>query len=406
MLIRIFFFLFPLYLFAAKVELGIDRFFKDGFEGLIRKKKIGIITNQTGVNSQLESTIQLFLSHEKDYQVLALFSPEHGLDGKGYAFEKIGNGKVRNLPVFSLHGDHRRPTKEMLQKIDILIYDIQDIGVRPYTYATTLYYVMEEAAKNKIAVIVLDRPNPMGGLTVDGPMLEDAFRSFIGYINVPYCHGMTIGELARYFNAEYKIGCKLEVVPMTGWKREMFYRSTGLQWIPTSPNIPEDDTPFFMATTGAIGELDLVNIGIGYTLPFKIVGAPWIEAEKFAASLNLQKLPGVIFIPFHYRPFYGSFKDKDCHGVKIQITDYTVYRPLTVQYFLLGILKSLYPKHVQTTLNATPPAKRDLFNKAVGGSTILSTLLTEKYSAWKLIDHQKSDREEFIHKRESYLIYK
>lgn len=402
---RIFLFFMPLYVFSAQVELGIDRFFKDGYESLIQKKKIGIITNQTGVNSQLETTIQIFLDHEKEYQIAALFCPEHGLDGKGYAWEKISHGTMKHLPVYSLHGTTRRPTKEMLKNLDVLIYDIQDIGVRSYTYATTLYYAMEEAAKCGITVIVLDRPNPMGGVVVDGPMLEEAFRSFIGYINVPYCHGMTIGELARYFNDEYKIGCKLEVVAMKGWKREMSFSNTGLTWIPTSPNIPEDDTPYYTATTGILGELELVNIGIGYTLPFKIVGAPWIDAEQFATALNQQKLPGVTFIPFHYRPFYGSCKGKDCHGVKINITDHNLYRPLTVQYYLIGLLKSLYPKHVMAKLNETPTAKRDLFNKANGTDSILKTLLQEKYSARKMAEYQKTEREQFIQKRDKYLIY-
>jgi len=172
----------------------------------------------------------------------------------------------------------------------------------------------------------------------------------LGYINVPYCHGMTVGELARFFNEEYKIRCNLHVIPMKGWKRHMTYQNTGLAWIPTSPYIPEPDTPFFYASTGILGSLGIVNIGIGYTLPFKVVGAPWIDADDFAAKLNAQKLPGVKFLPFHYQPYYGKFKGKHCEGVQIIITDPHRYRPLAVQYMLIGLLKSLYPSIFRESL--------------------------------------------------------
>lgn len=403
---KILIFFLPLTLLCAPVEVGLDRFFKDGFQKLLHKKKVGILTNQTGRSSSQESTVEIFLNEAKDYEVIALFAPEHGLEGQCYAWEKIKDSTYKKkLPVYSLHGTTRRPTKEMLAGIDVIIFDIQDIGTRSYTYGTTLYYLMEEAAKHKISVIVLDRPNPMSGDLVDGPMLETPFRSFIGYINVPYCHGMTLGELALFFNAEYKIQCDLKVVPMHGWKREMIYEKTGLQWIPTSPNIPESTTPFYAASTGILGELNLVNIGIGYTLPFKLVGAPWIHAEQFAHALNEQKIPGVYFLPFHYRPFYGSFKDKDCHGIKIQITDYSLYRPLTVQYHLIGILKTLYPKEFSTKLASIPQTQKDLFNKANGNSVMLNLIQNEKLITWKLISYQKEEREAFIAKRKQYLIY-
>jgi uncharacterized protein YbbC (DUF1343 family) len=240
---------------------------------------------------------------------------------------------------------------------------------------------------------------------VDGPMLEEKFRSFIGYINIPYCHGMTMGELALFFNTEYKVHCKLTVVPMKGWKREMTFKETGLAWIPTSPNIPEHDTPYFCATTGLLGELDLVNIGIGYTLPFKIVGAPWIHAEQFAAALNQQKIPGVTFTPIHYTPFYGSLKNIECHGVKIHITNLALYRPLIVQSFIIGLLKTLYPEKVTTKLKGLTEQKKDLFNKAHGSDAAYNFLLTEKFATWKLINHHKEERQSFLEKRNKYLIY-
>ncbi|MEN9653949.1 MAG: uncharacterized protein RL235_61, partial [Chlamydiota bacterium] len=269
----------------ANVFLGVDRFFSEYLDDL-RGKRVGLIINHTSVNRDLVSTYDLFVTKAPDVTIQALFAPEHGHRGVHYAGETVAGSSAPNLVIHSLHGKTRRPTPDMLKNLDCLIYDIQCTGVRAYTYPTTLFYAMEEAAKAGIEVIVFDRPNPINGMTIDGPMLEDAWRSFIGYINVPYCHGMTIGELALFFNSEYNIGCKLRIIPMEGWRRSMSYRDTGLAWIPPSPNVPEPDTPLFCPMTGLLGELHLTNIGIGFTLPFKIVGAPWISATEFAQKLN------------------------------------------------------------------------------------------------------------------------
>jgi len=407
------FFYTPCLLFGAvatvatgKVEVGVDRFFTEGYAELLSGKRVGILTNPSGVTATLQLTLELFFEKERGFQITAIFAPEHGLDGKSYAGESIENRFYKErIPIYSLHGKTRRPTKEMLQKVDVIVFDVQDIGVRSYTFASTLFYLMEEAAQANVSIIVLDRPNPLGGLLIDGPMLEEKFRSFIGYIDVPYCHGMTIGELARYFNAEYKINCTLEVVPMRGWKREMCFANTGLIWIPTSPQMPEATSPFFCATTGLLGELDLVNIGIGYTLPFKVVGAPWIDANRFAKTLNDQKLEGVLFTPIHYRPFFGSLRGTDCHGVQIHITDPLLYRPIKVQSFLLGILKSLYPARFEKLLHQAKEERRSMFYKACGSDKIFRILVQEKFISWKLFNFQKTERESFRIKREKYLLY-
>jgi len=389
-----------------KVQTGLDRFFKEGYYKELKGKKIGLITNQTGISASLQSTVALFLIHSQEYEVAAIFTPEHGLDGSAYAAEKTKNGLFKGkIHLYSLHGDNKRPTKEMLKGIDLLIYDIQDIGARSYTFATTLYYVLEEAAKNSIPVLVLDRPNPVNGTIVDGPMLSEAFRSFIGYINVPYCHGMTIGELARYFNEEYHVGCKLRVLELKGWSREMTFSDTGLPWVPTSPHIPESDTPIYYLTTGILGELGIVNIGVGYTLPFKIVGAPWIDAEQFASALNEQHIRGVHFLPFHYRPFYGSLKGIECHGVKICITDLSEYKPLTAQYFLIGLLKTLYPEKFLSQLATISDSSKNLFNKANGNDAMIKYISEERYISWKLIDYEKVERANFLKKRKTHLLY-
>ena len=397
----ILFFVFSFALSASPtVSAGVDVFFDDGHFTHLKEKRIGLLTNHTGVDSKMCSTFQRF---QKLTNLAALFSPEHGLKGQHYAWEPIGHGDELGIPVYSLHGDTRRPSSEMLKNIDVIIYDIQCTGVRAYTYPTTLFYMMEEAAKLGIEVVVLDRPNPINGVIIDGPMLEEKWRSYIGYINVPYCHGMTIGELAHFFNEEYQVGCKLKVIPMKGWDRTMSYRDTGLAWIPPSPNVPEPDTPLFCPSTGILGELGLLNIGIGYTLPFKVVGAPWIDAKSFAEKLNGQKLPGVHFQPYHFRPFWGLYKGLDCQGILIQITDTKIYKPLSVQFLLLGMLKSLYPD--QFAIQFSNASKKDLFCKANGTEKVFETLLKEKYPAWKLIEIHKSEREAFLEKRKKYLLY-
>ncbi|MBF8264078.1 MAG: ybbC [Parachlamydiales bacterium] len=346
--------------------------------------------------------IQLFLEHAPVLELAALFSPEHGLQGQQWAEEKVKNHKSGPLPIYSLHGETRRPSVEMLKDVDVLIYDIQCVGSRAYTYPTTLFYAMEEAAKLGKEVVVFDRPNPINGLTIDGPMLEERWRSFIGYVNVPYCHGMTIGELALFFNGEYKIGCKLKVISMRGWKRSMSYRDTGLAWIPPSPNIPEADTPFFYPSTGMISGLKLLNIGVGYTLPFKIVGAPWIDAKKYAQKLNEQKLAGVHFLPFYFKPFYGLYKSEDCQGVLIQMTDSLRYRPIAVQYVILGVLKSMYPKEFAQRLNKA--GSMQLFHQANGTEAVFQILTEEKYATWKLLEFQQEERKAFSVLRQKYLL--
>ena len=395
------FLLLPSLLVADKVELGVDRLFTKKYVHLVEKKRVGLITNQTGVNRELRLTADIL---KEKCQLVALFSPEHGLTGTARAFEKISGDQGKR--IYSLHGNTKRPTPEMLKGIDVLVYDIQEIGCRSYTYASTLFYAMEEAAKQKIPLVVLDRPNPMGGSVVDGPMLKNKWRSFLGYINIPYCHGMTIGELALFFNREYKIGCPLHVVPMKGWKRSMTFADTGLSWIPTSPYIPEADTPFFYASTGILGALSLTSIGIGYTLPFKVVGAPWINGDKFAAQLNDQKLPGVQFLPFAYRPFYGKFKNENCEGVKIVITNPQVFRPVSAQYMMIGILKSLYPAEFAERVKAVTPIQQEQFCKVNGTEEIFDILSQEKYIAWKLIGVDEKERSCFLKKREQYLLYK
>ncbi len=389
----------------CKVLLGVDRFFQENQWEKLKGKRIGLITNHTGVASDLSPTWQLFY-HHPEIKLVALFSPEHGFSGLQRAGEKVDTTSLQKIPVHSLYGKTRRPTKEMLQGVDVLVYDMQDIGCRSYTYISTLFMAMEEAAQDpKIPLIVLDRPNPLGGMIVEGPMLKPECRSFIGYINVPYRYGMTVGELATYFNEEYHIQCPLEVVRMTGWRREMHFGNTELTWIPTSPNIPEADTPFYYAATGILGELDIVSIGIGTPLPFKIIGAPWIQAEELCKQLELLHLPGVSFVPFHFRPLMGPYKGEDCHGALLRFTHPQMNKVVRVQYFLINTLKKLYPKEFQQRIQSISPEKRTFFCKVNGNTEMWDIIAHTTEFAWKLIEFQKNERATFLQKRSRYLFY-
>lgn len=390
----------------GKVKVGSELLMSDEYADKLKGKRIGLITNQTAVNGRLQSTIEILKANqaEKKYTLAALFAPEHGLTGSLYAFEEVLEAVDEDgIPIYSLHGKTQRPTDQMLKNIQLLIYDIQDIGSRSYTFVTTLFYVMEEAAKKGIPVMVLDRPNPINGIVVDGPMMEEQWRSFVGYINVPYCHGMTIGELARLFNEEYKVGCRLEVVPMLGWRRWMTFNDTGLPWMPTSPHVPEASTAFFYPVTGILGELQIANIGVGYTLPFKLVGAPWIDANEFAQRLNSQKYPGVYFEPFYWKPFYGRYAQEECQGVLIVITDPIKYKPVCTQYLLIGMIKSLYPKKFAEALNAAK-ARKEMFCKVNGTDEVYRIMMEPKPIAWKLRALHEKERGVFLDVRKKYLL--
>ncbi len=393
-------------LLHAQVQVGVDVFLEKGTPACLKGKRIGLITNHSAMNRDLKTTFELFQKKARECQLVAVFSPEHGYFGDAYAGERVEGRTLGSVPLYSLHGDHRRPTAEMLQGIDVLIYDIQDIGSRSYTYLSTLFYCMEEAAKYGIAFVVLDRPNPMGGTVVDGPLLEKSWRSFLGYINIPYCHGMTVGELALLFREEYRVNCDLTVVAMRGWKRGMTFDQTRLPWVPTSPQIPEPDTPFYYPTTGLIGHSSIANIGVGYTLPFKLVGAPWIEAEKFAAALNQQKLPGVFFQPYFFKPFFGKFKLEPCQGVRVVIRDPKVFLPMTTQFTMLGVIKNLYPNHLEEVLSdlKSSKSKRETFHKLTGNEEVLSLLIEEKVVIWKLRGICVKARDTFLPVRAKYLL--
>ncbi|MCX8081891.1 MAG: DUF1343 domain-containing protein [bacterium] len=378
------------------VKLGVDIL----SHTLLQGKKVGLITNQTGMDSNLIPSVEI-ISRLPDVKLVALFGPEHGFKG-GRMGIITGEGEEKGIKVFSLYGATRRPTAEMLKGIDVLIFDIQDVGARSYTYISTMRYCMEEVAKNNIQFVVLDRPNPLGGLLVDGPVLDMNFESFVGSAPIPYVHGMTVGEIALFLNKELNINCNLTVIKMEGWKREMLWEDTGLIWIPTSPHIPEPDTPFFYPITGILGELGLVNVGVGYTLPFKLVGAPWIDAEKITSYLNNKKLSGVYFQTFHFTPFYGLYNGQECNGFRIIITDKRKYKPVEICYHIIEALLKLYPE--KFNFSAASPSNIDMFDK-VNGSDKIRKLVQRGAKAEEIVNSYQSSLKEFIEKRKKYLLY-
>lgn len=372
------------------------------YRALLKDKRVGLVSNHTALCQGQRLAAEKLLKNTGDFTLVALFAPEHGFYGNFHASECVTEGfYAKSIPIHSLHGKTRRPTKEMLAGIDVLICDIQDIGCRSYTYVSTLFYVMEEAAKAHIPVIVTDRPNPMGGVVVDGFGIEDKYRSFIGYIDIPYCHGLTIGEIATYFNAEYKVGCDLTVIPMKGWKRTMTFADTGLIWTPTSPHIPEPDSPLFYTMCGVVGEISLVNTGVGYTTPFKVIGAPWMDGAAFAKQLNKQGFPGVTFVPCHFKPFYGTLKHQECSGVRIVVTNPHKIMPVQTQFLLIGMLKSLYPDQFKKAFSTV---KKESFCKIAGKEEVYNILKNERFAIYKLKSLCQKGRKEFLKKRAHYLM--
>ncbi len=326
---------------AARVQTGLDVLEAQKFAPL-RGKHVGLITNHTGLDSQGRSTAEV-LSRAAGVQLIALFSPEHGLAGRND--EKISSTKdpSTGLPVYSLYGDTLRPTEEMLKGIDALVFDVQDAGVRFYTYTATMAYCMEEAAKHNIAFFVLDRPNPIGGEIVEGPMLDPDKTNFVGYFPLPVRYGLTIGELAQFFNIENHISANLHVIAMKNWHRNYFFESTGIKWIPPSPNLRTTKGSILYPGIEILQNAG-VSVGRGTQTPFEEFGAPWVDGEEVAAALNERRLAGVRFVAKPFIPIGGPYSGQRCGGVSMLITDRAAVRAMRVGVGIAVTLQRLYPK--------------------------------------------------------------
>ncbi len=391
---------------STKVITGIEVLKESNFK-ILEGKKVGLITNPTGVDSKLKSTIDILYEAE-NVHLVALFGPEHGVRGDYAAGDIVETytDPQTNLPVFSLYGRTRKPTMEMLEEIDILVYDIQDIGCRSYTYISTMGLAMEAAAENDIEFLVLDRPNPLGGLKVEGNLVEDGYFSFVSQFKIPYVYRLTCGELATLLNEEKMLKdekqCKLTVIPMRNWKREMLFKDTGLEWVLTSPHVPHEYSPQYYVTSGIMGELGIVSEGIGYTLPFQVFAAEWINANVLAEKMNSLNLDGVIFRPITIKPYYGADVDKELHGVQIHIQNSNLVNLMSLQFLFMQINNELYPEY--NPFKMADESGLEMFDKVMGTSKVRE-LFTKRMKYNDIKDYLDKDIERFKEISKKYYIY-
>ncbi|HPN37258.1 MAG TPA: DUF1343 domain-containing protein [Melioribacteraceae bacterium] len=402
----IIFFLFCSFIFGqVKVKTGIEVLRDNNFD-ILKNKRIGLVTNPTGVDSKLKSTIDILFEAES-VNLVALFGPEHGVRGDYAAGEYVDfyKDEKTGLPVYSLYGKTRKPNKDMLNGIDAIVYDIQDIGCRSYTYISTMGLLMEAASENNIEIIVLDRPNPLGGIRIEGNYAEPNFISFVSQFSIPYVYGLTCGELANYLNNEGllkdKAKCSLTVIPMEGWKREMSFEETGLEWVPTSPHIPHKDSPFYYVLSGILGELDVISIGVGYTIPFQTFAAKWINGNDLANNLNSLNLPGVIFRPVTYKPYYAVYKGETINGVQIHITDFEKVNLTEIQFYFMQVHNILYP---DKNIFEMSKSRHHMFDK-VSGSDNIRKLFSKNYKFDEIKEYLFKDVEDFRTKSKKYFMY-
>ncbi len=387
----------------GEVRLGSEVLAAGGFREL-QGKRVGLITNPSGVNRRGESTVTL-LHRAPGVKLTALLAPEHGLYGTTRAGAQVADGKDTRtgLPVHSLYGATRKPTPAMLRGLDALVYDLQDTGARSYTFISTMGLAMEACGEAGLDFIVLDRPNPLGGERVEGPMLEDKFRSFIGLYNIPYVYGMTCGELAQMINREgwMRQRCRLTVIRMTGWRRSMVWNDTRLTWVPTSPNVPRGQSCFGYAALGLLGEIaggSGLSIGGAIGRPFECVTAPWLDATRLSRELDRAGLPGIRF------PSFSATRDgKKFRGVELYFTKPATAPLVAINFHMLDAVRKVSGRNL--LLEATR-SQRDfsLFDKACGSDRIRQSLLTGG-SASEIVSSWKPGEDQFRRKRQPYLLY-
>lgn len=378
----------------APLRLGIEVLLEEQLN-LVKGKKVGLITNPTGVDGRLRSIVDVLHQHP-DVELKAIFGPEHGARGDVQDGEKVESTKdsQTGVPVYSLYGQTKKPTPFMLEDIDVLLFDIQDVGVRYYTYIYTMAYAMEAARENEIPFVVLDRPNPLGGKVVEGPVLEPEFSSFVGKYPIPLRHGMTVGELAQLFNKEFGIGCDLRVVKMKGWVRNHDFSDMSPTWVPPSPNMPTAQTALVYAGTALLEGTNLSE-GRGTTKPFELVGAPFVDGTQLAKRLNNLGLPGVLFREVYFIPGFSKYRGERCGGVQIHVLDSETYEPLKTGLAIVKTAYELYPNEMKF---------RSFFNHLIGNEWVMEeikrgTSLDSMESRWQ------EDLEDFRVLRKKYLQY-
>ena len=386
-----------------QVQLGVDVLLTEQ-KHLLEGKKVGLITNPTGVDKELNSIVDRF-HKDPDIELTALYGPEHGVRGDAQAGSYVDFyiDEETGLPVYSLYGQTKKPTPEMLADIDVLVFDIQDVGTRFYTYIYTMALAMEAAAEQGIPFIVLDRPNPIGGLKVEGPVLEaPEYASFVGQYEIPLRHGMTVGELAKLFNKEFGINADLTVINMKNWKRSMDYNDTGLEWVLPSPNMPTLETAYAYPGTALI-EGTNVSEGRGTTKPFEMLGAPFMNSTELARELNRLNLAGVEFRAASFTPLSSKHSGKLSHGVQVHITDFEAFSPIETGLHIVKTMHDLYPDDFQ--FREEDSKGISFFDLLIGNGSI-----REDIEAGKSVKSMKAkwekDLKEFKKVRKQYLMYK
>ncbi|MEA3485347.1 MAG: DUF1343 domain-containing protein [Candidatus Aerophobetes bacterium] len=387
---------------ALKIKLGNEVLLEENI-ALIEGKRVGLVTNQTGLTGNLSSLADVLLSHF-EVKLAALFGPEHGYRGDAQDGVEVESyiDKKTNLPVYSLFGAAKGPTSAMLKDIEIMLFDIQDIGVRYFTYIYTMANVIECAGRVGFPFVVLDRPNPLGGIKVEGNIVEDNFSSFVGNHALPIRHGMTIGELSIYFNEEFRMGADLKIIKMKNWQRKMYYDETSLIWVPPSPNMPALDTALVYPGTCLL-EGTNISEGRGIVKPFEMIGAPWIDGIELSRELNSRKLPGVLFRPVYFSPSMSKYKNKTCQGVQFHIVNRDAFLPVLSGLTLLEIIIDLYP-HRFGWREPFSSNSRFFFDLLCGTDKIRKKLIKGE-RAKDIVKSWENDLLDFKEKRSKYLLY-
>ena len=404
-------------LMAFVMTLAVDAVVKPGIEVLrdggfkeLQGKRVGLVTNPSGIDNNLKSTVDI-LNEAPGVRLVALFGPEHGVRGNAHAGDAVGDevDPATGVKMYSLYGKTHKPTPEMLRDIDVLVYDIQDIGCRSYTFYATMGVCMEACAECGKEFMVLDRPNPLGGNKVEGNLVEDGYFSFVSKYRIPYLYGLTPGELAQLLNEEGHIKghARLTVIPMEGWTRDMKFRDTGMPWVAPSPQIPAPENAFFYPVSGILGELYIFNTGIGYTLPFETFAAAWIDAEQLAKRMNALQLPGMVFRPINYKPFFALSVAVDkslqeVHGVQTYITDLDKADLVLTQFYFLQVIHEMYPDKELFEQN---PKRYAMFDKVCGTKEIRERFI-KRYRVEDIKDYFNKDTESFRQISSKYYLYK
>lgn len=396
---------------GAQVKPGVE-VLRDRRFDVLEGKRVGLVTNPSGVDRCLKSTIDI-LNEAPNVNLVALYAPEHGVRGNVWAGAKVDSGRdeTTGLPVFSLYGSTRKPTPDMLKDVDVVVYDIQDVGSRSYTFISTLGLVMRACAELGKEVVVLDRPNPLGGRKIEGPLARDGFMSFVGQYRIPYIYGLTVGELAMMINEEGMncgqkgneppLSCSLTVIPMEGWTRDMLFRDTGLPWILPSPNIPYAETAVNYPASGLCGEFyNYLNIGIGYTLPFGTFAEEWIDADRLKARLDSYGVPGVAWRTIHYTPISGRLNGRLIHGVQFFFTDYDKADVTLTQFYVMQAVFELYGRNPF----AENSERLQMFNKFCGSDQV-TKVFGNGLKVKDIYDFWTADAEGFRRLSGKYYLY-